>query len=43
MDNYQEETYGERIAGIYDEWYPDYEAPAIAALHRLAAILILAS
>jgi SAM-dependent methyltransferase len=36
MDNYQEKTYGERIAGIYDEWYPDYEAPAIAALHQLA-------
>ncbi|MBM3224179.1 MAG: class I SAM-dependent methyltransferase [Candidatus Tectomicrobia bacterium] len=36
MDNYQEETYGERIAGIYDTWYPDYEVSVIAALHHLA-------
>jgi hypothetical protein len=34
MDNYQEETYGERIASIYDEWYADYEAPTIAAPTR---------
>lgn len=36
MDNYQENTYGEHIAGIYDEWYADYEASTIAALHYLA-------
>jgi SAM-dependent methyltransferase len=36
MDPYQPNTYGERIAGIYDELYADYDPAAIAALHRLA-------
>ncbi len=36
MDHYREDTYGERIAGIYDEWYADYDEAAIAALVELA-------
>ncbi len=35
MDQYREDTYGERIAGIYDEWYGDYDEAAIAALVEL--------
>lgn len=33
MDNYSSETYGDKIAAIYDELYPGYEEIAI---HRLA-------
>lgn len=36
MDNYREETYGERIAGIYDEWYSEVDQDAIARLSELA-------
>jgi SAM-dependent methyltransferase len=36
MDNFREETYGERIAGIYDEWYAEYDIAAIVALSQLA-------
>ena len=36
MDNYRENTYGERIAGIYDELYTDYDPAAITALSQLA-------
>jgi SAM-dependent methyltransferase len=36
MDNYQKETYGERIAGIYDEWYAGYDHAAIETLKELA-------
>ncbi len=36
MDNYQTETYGERIADIYDEWYADYDVAAITALNQFA-------
>ena len=25
MTTYQEETYGERIAEVYDEWYTGYD------------------
>jgi SAM-dependent methyltransferase len=35
-DEYIEETYGERIAGIYDELYAGYDEAAIDCLHRLA-------
>jgi hypothetical protein len=24
MDTYQEDSYGERIAGVYDDWYAEY-------------------
>lgn len=33
---YSPETYGERMAGIYDDWFPDYDAQAIDALADLA-------
>lgn len=36
MENYQDETYGERIAGIYDDLYADYDPAAIGALSQLA-------
>lgn len=37
MNNYREETYGERIAGIYDEWYPDVDEAAVDTLAELAS------
>jgi len=36
MESYQEETYGERIAGIYDDWYAEYDPAAITTLCELA-------
>ena len=36
MDNYRHETYGERIAGIYDEWYTTYDEATIPVLRELA-------
>ena len=36
MDKYQKETYGERIAGIYDELYPGYDPAMVETLGRLA-------
>ena len=36
MNFYSDETYGERVAGVYDEWYPDYDPLAIDALAELA-------
>jgi SAM-dependent methyltransferase len=36
MDYYTEKTYGERIAGVYDEWYSDFDEAAIPALVELA-------
>ena len=36
MNFYTDETYGERVAGVYDEWYPDYDPLAIDALAELA-------
>jgi SAM-dependent methyltransferase len=36
MDEYQDETYGERIAGVYDEWYSDFDPLAIQTLAELA-------
>jgi SAM-dependent methyltransferase len=36
MDSYQKETYGERIAGIYDELYAGYDPAAVETLGRLA-------
>jgi len=36
MNPYYPNTYGERIAGIYDELYADYDPAAIAALNQLA-------
>jgi SAM-dependent methyltransferase len=36
MAAYSNETYGERMAGIYDDWFPDYDQQAIDALADLA-------
>lgn len=36
VNNYREDTYGEHIAEIYDEWFHDYDEVAIAALADLA-------
>lgn len=36
MNYYDDETYGERMAGIYDEWFPDYDSQAIDVLADLA-------
>ncbi len=37
MKDYGPETYGERIAGVYDQMYADYDPAAITALNQLAA------
>jgi SAM-dependent methyltransferase len=36
MRNYDEGEYGERITGVYDEWYASYDSSAISALNDLA-------
>ena len=36
MNFYSDETYGEHVAGVYDEWYSDYDSHAIDALAELA-------
>ena len=36
MNFYSDETYGERVAGVYDDWYPDYDSHAIDTLAELA-------
>lgn len=36
MNSYSDETYGEMVAGVYDEWYADYDPHAIDALADLA-------
>jgi len=36
MNNYSEETYGERIAGVYDQWYSMYDPSTIQTLSELA-------
>jgi SAM-dependent methyltransferase len=36
MDSYQKDTYGDRIAGVYDELYAEYEPAAITTLKELA-------
>jgi SAM-dependent methyltransferase len=36
MDYYEEKTYGDRVAGVYDQWYSDFEAAAISTLADLA-------
>lgn len=36
MNFYSDETYGEHVAGVYDEWYSDYDNHAIDALGDLA-------
>ncbi len=36
MRSYQKETYGERIADVYDEWYESYDPMMIKTLGELA-------
>jgi SAM-dependent methyltransferase len=36
MELYQEDTYGERIAGVYDDWYAEIEAATLTTLQDLA-------
>src|ERR1044071_9154847 len=36
MNFYSDETYGESVAGVYDEWYAAYDPNAIDALASLA-------
>ena len=36
MERYDEMTYGERIADVYDELYSDYEESAVDLLQELA-------
>jgi SAM-dependent methyltransferase len=36
MNFYSDETYGEHVAGVYDEWYADYDSHAIDTLADLA-------
>lgn len=36
MNFYSDETYGERVAGVYDEWYAEYDPLAIDVLAELA-------
>jgi SAM-dependent methyltransferase len=36
MDEYEPSTYGERIADVYDEWYPDAPPAMIDRLAKLA-------
>jgi SAM-dependent methyltransferase len=36
MDNYSEETYGETIAGVYDQLYSEFDPAAIQTLAELA-------
>lgn len=36
MEKYNDETYGERIAGVYDELYSAFDPAMIATLHELA-------
>ena len=36
IDEYTEETYGERIAGVYDQWYSEFDPAAIEVLADLA-------
>lgn len=36
MDEYKDETYGERIAGVYDQWYSEIDPDAVRSLTELA-------
>lgn len=36
MSDYSDETYGERVADVYDEWFPDCDPNAVAFLAQLA-------
>jgi len=36
MADYSEKTYGERIAGVYDQWYSEFDPAAIDVLFKLS-------
>ena len=36
MDSYREDTYGERIADVYDDWYAEYDDDTVTTLRELA-------
>jgi len=36
MNFYSDETYGEHVAGVYDDWYSDYDPQAVDTLAVLA-------
>lgn len=36
MDTYKDDTYGERIAGVYDDWYAEYDDATLTTLRELA-------
>jgi len=36
MENYRDDTYGERIAGVYDDWYDEYDEGTVTVLRDLA-------
>lgn len=36
MNFYSHDTYGERVAGVYDDWHSEYDASAIEMLAELA-------
>ncbi len=35
MNFYADETYGERVAEVFDEWYADYDEDAVTVLADL--------
>jgi SAM-dependent methyltransferase len=36
MESYQQETYGQQFAGVYDDWYPGVDDATVATLRELA-------
>jgi len=36
MKNYADDTYGEYIAGVYDQWYSEVDSDSIHTLYELA-------
>jgi len=36
MDNYRDDTYGERIAVVYDNWYDEYDGATLTTLSEIA-------
>lgn len=36
MNKYSSETYGERIAGVYDQWYSEFDKAAIDIMFKLS-------
>ncbi len=36
MDNYRDDTYGEHISAVYDDWYDEYDDATLSTLRELA-------